>query len=467
MVRYIALCLFIFITSCETLVGKTVPYPPSVGRLLLYTHITSFAPPDIRFTLTGIEFKDEKGDWVKVMELPMDIASINLIDRQILIKEIPLEPGLYKVAKLHIAKAILTRGEGQINLTIPNGGEVLIPIELRIKKGQTMVTSIVWSPEESIAKDYIFRPAIQVQPQIPSPRGLLLYVSNSGSNYISVIDRGVERVIAAITVGDGPKGMAVDPSGERLYVVNTLSRTISIIDTSRFDVLDTIYLTSGIEPTDVVMMPDPINPLEWRLYITNKGSNDVSVVNISQRRISKTIPVGVSPSFIAVDTDRKEVYVTNEVSNALSIISTVDDSVIATIVVDTRPTGIILGRDKIYVLNEGSNKISVISPSSREIINTIPGGIGPRRGIQGFNNRVFIANTSTNGMTFLTSLETITRTIPLRSFPIGLVGDEKRNRLYVTNYGSDIVTVVDPIGERLIKEIFVGKNPYGAVSLER
>ncbi len=431
-------------------------------------HSTSLIPPDISFTISEIKLQAEDNNWIKLMDGPIDIRSTGLIDRQILLKEAAVEPGQYKGLKLIISRASVMGRDGHVSLALPQpNGEVVIKSNIRLQRKESLAACLIWDTERSIEKGYIFQPSVEIEPQMPSARELLLFVSNSASNYISIIDRSLERVIGAVTVGDRPMGMVLNATQDRLYVVNSASRDISIVDITRFSVLDTIYLTAGILPVDIVNIPDDRNSIEGKLYIANRMSNDVTVVNTVAKRILKSIAVGTGPSAIAADAVRKEVYVTNERSNNLSIINAIDDTLVANITVDSRPTGIFVGKDKIYVFNEGSNGISIISPSLRKVVATISVEGPPKRGMQGFSNRLFVANTAANTLTFFNSQDVVTRTIPVGIMPTGLAGDEKRNRLYITNYGDNTVSLLDPIGERVLKELFVGKSPYGALLLER
>ena len=58
-----------------------------------------------------------------------------------------------------------------------------------------------------------------------SPDGTRAYVTNLGSGTVSVIDTDTNTVIATITVGSGPAGVAVSPDGTRAYVTNLSSAT--------------------------------------------------------------------------------------------------------------------------------------------------------------------------------------------------------------------------------------------------
>jgi YVTN family beta-propeller protein len=413
-----------------------LPYQGDAARLLLYLHSTSLKPNDIEFTISWIGVEASDGNMVKVLEDPVKVSS--------------------------------KRGKGRASLALSQPqGEFSFNFNVRLERKESSVVSFEWNPNKSVSERIVFEPAINVEPQKPSPRGVLLFISNSASNYISIIDTSLERVVGAVTVGDRPMGMALSLTNDNLYVLNSDSRSISIVETAQFYVRDIIILPAGIGPKDMIFMPDPESLTEGKLYITNTISNDVTVVSTVAKRTLRTIRVGEKPSHIAADTERREIYVTNEQSNNMSIINADDDSVLATVTVDVRPTGLTIGEENIYVLNEGSSTISKVSPSSRTVVDSISLVEPAKRGLKAFNERLFVANNSTDTLTFLDPRDVVTRTLKSGAGPIGLAGDEQRDRLYVTNNGGRTATIFDPIREMVVKELTVGESPYGAVLIER
>ena len=59
-------------------------------------------------------------------------------------------------------------------------------------------------------------------------------------------------------------------------------------------------------------------------YITNMGSNTTSVIDIANNTVTATVPVGTSPWGVAVSPDGSKVYVANNGSNDISVINTTD-----------------------------------------------------------------------------------------------------------------------------------------------
>src|SRR5580658_10348367 len=77
------------------------------------------------------------------------------------------------------------------------------------------------------------------------------YITNSGSNRVSVIATPSNTVTDSVAVGGGPAGVAVTPSGNLVYVANGSSdaNTVSVISTATNTVVGTI--TVGVQPFGV------------------------------------------------------------------------------------------------------------------------------------------------------------------------------------------------------------------------
>ena len=121
-----------------------------------------------------------------------------------------------------------------------------------------------------------------------SSDGSLLYVANSASNTVSVINVSTSAIIANIPVGTTPVGIAISPDGSTLYVANAISGNVSVISTATNKVITTI--TTGSAPIGVSITNDG-----RFVYVTNQNSNSVSVINAANNTILTTIPVGRSP----------------------------------------------------------------------------------------------------------------------------------------------------------------------------
>jgi len=108
-------------------------------------------------------------------------------------------------------------------------------------------------------------------------------------------------------------------------------------------------------------------------YITNYTSNTVSVIDLSTRSVTHTIPVGVRPTGVAVTPDGSRVYVANYDSHTVSVISTETNTVIATIPVSGWSYGVAVTPDgsHVYVADHHASNVSVISTATNTVVANI------------------------------------------------------------------------------------------------
>ncbi|WAH35983.1 YncE family protein [Alicyclobacillus dauci] len=57
-----------------------------------------------------------------------------------------------------------------------------------------------------------------------------LYVNNTGSNSVSIIDTVDNNLIQTVPVGKQPQGLSVDPKTGKVYVANQADETLSVIE---------------------------------------------------------------------------------------------------------------------------------------------------------------------------------------------------------------------------------------------
>lgn len=74
-----------------------------------------------------------------------------------------------------------------------------------------------------------------------------------------------------------------------------------------------------------------MNPITNRIYVTNQGSDNVSVIDGFFNVVIATIKVGVSPERVDVNPTTNRIHVTNAVSNNVSVINGITNTVIATL----------------------------------------------------------------------------------------------------------------------------------------
>lgn len=149
--------------------------------------------------------------------------------------------------------------------------------------------------------------------------------------------------------------------------------------------------------------------------------------------LEKTISVGTNPSRVVIVPTRSEVYVTNHGSNSVSVINTATGTVSATIPVGLGPDGLVASADgtKVYV-GQSNGGVSVINTATK-VVTAIPVGTPVRDiAISPDDSRVFVAMEFSGLRQILTSTNQVSTVSPT-SCPEGVAVTPDGSKLYV-NY---------------------------------
>jgi YVTN family beta-propeller protein len=294
-------------------------------------------------------------------------------------------------------------------------------------------------------------------------RTQLAYVANIDSNTVSVINVTKNKVITNVAVGDGPWGVAVNPSGTRAYVVNNhdtaLGDSVSVINTASNTVISTVKVQS-------VPFAAAVTPDGKFVYVTNANSNTVSVIKASNNTVIATVPVEQYPVGITIPNPGGFVYVANDVSGTVSVISVVTNTVVATIPVGANPTGMAATPDgsTVFAMNDGSSNVSVISTLTNTVSSTIPVSAEPFGGAVSPDGQfLYVANESANLVTIIdVSTLLIDTTVAVGTSPVQVAFTSDSQYAYVTNLGSNNVSVISTSSKTLTNTVGVGTAPIGA-----
>ncbi|HYZ58865.1 MAG TPA: beta-propeller fold lactonase family protein [Nitrososphaeraceae archaeon] len=299
-----------------------------------------------------------------------------------------------------------------------------------------------------------------------NPDNDLMYVSNYGqfntTGTVSVINGTTNTIVANVPVGKNPQAIVYNPANGLVYAANTLSNTLSIINGTSNSLVGSIIVDAfpGKNPTGIT-----INPINNIIYVTNMGSNTVSVINGTTNVVVKNITLATvkqeagagaggtsffSPAGIAYNSDNGNLYVTNRGSDSISVINGTTNTLVDEISVNSiAPSSITYNaaNNYIYVTNMGSNTVSVINGTTNTIVANIPVGLGPNGIAYNQNNGdVYVANSINGTISIVDGLEnTVTSTIPLgiNNNPNDIFYNVDNDRLFVTNTNSSTVSAIE------------------------
>jgi phospholipase C len=258
-----------------------------------------------------------------------------------------------------------------------------------------------------------------------TPNGAEVWVTDSGTNVVSVISTATNKVTGTVVVGIYPHGIAITPDGTKAFVANTGpntgaggSDTVSIIDVATQAVTATVDVGEG--PQAVAISPDgseawvtcaagvyviatatgrvrrtpqlvminphgvAFTPSGSQVYVVESGLNRVAVLRAAEHGLVGHIPVGATPWNVAYSADGTHAYVTNANDNTVSVIDTATRKVTDTISlgasngqVNQIPTAI--GRDpsgNIWVACNVSSSLVIINTANNTVSESIEIGLG-------------------------------------------------------------------------------------------
>src|SRR5258707_6231453 len=120
--------------------------------------------------------------------------------------------------------------------------------------------------------------------------------------------------VATIGAGTNPFAAAVNPVTNKIYVANRGSSTVTVIDGATNTTITNITVAVGATPVAVA-----VNPVTNQIYVTNNNSNDVTVID-GATNTTTTVAAGTQPNGVAVDPLTDKIYVADKGSNNVTAV---------------------------------------------------------------------------------------------------------------------------------------------------
>ncbi|MFH7835550.1 MAG: YncE family protein [Candidatus Aenigmatarchaeota archaeon] len=413
---------FLFLVSCSAFDEysnysiQNYYYEENYGQTTLFFKTIEKTSVDITFTLSEINIISDKETITQLLEKPLTINSLLTAGKQIFLSEKYVPEGKYKMLQLILKEAIIKKGDKIANMALAS--EVVeIPIDIYLKKGENITFFLTWQPDSSIKDGHIFIPSIFIEKPAKELLSLAIYVTNENSNNVSVINKQKVEVTNTIKVGKKPKGIITNFSTNkpRVYVVNSASNSISVIDPFNCKVEIEIPIKFGKNPEAIGI--GKLNSGKNLIFVANYGSDNISIIDEMTYEEIDRVNVGSGPVAIAVDPPIENFSFTELNFEEISFLKRYREKFL-----------------NVYVANKNSNNISIIK-------------------IDSSSGRVLRVNDVKVGWN-----------------PIAMYLDYQKAKLYIANYNSDIISVINIV--QIYKENFhqvsnisnVGVSVTGIVS---
>ncbi len=352
----------------------------------------------------------------------------------------------------------------------------------------------------SIVKRILDRPilfllaavAVLIAYQPTSAHAYQVMVANNSDDSISLIDseRPNEEPVLVEDVGDGPTDFAY---GRFSRYAPTAFYTLEL-DSRVWN----LNLLRDIGPGDIAhetgKRPGAVE-IDWdQLYVVNRGpdrddpvNGSLSIIDIPGQSETIETEVGVNPSGLAVSKLNDRIFVANRGSNSVSVIDIEEFSpdygtVVETIDLEPEaqgPSGIVKvfvgGEEYVYVANSGSANVTVIDTGTLAVTDTVavpptqPGDPVPApeaiTAVQDFatgDAQVLVASRNSDSISKIDARQNV---IVGDSIGVGVNPSDievaEDGLAYVSNEGSNTVSAVDTEVGQLVRQIDVGGSPTG------
>jgi uncharacterized protein (TIGR03437 family) len=295
------------------------------------------------------------------------------------------------------------------------------------------------------------------------PNNRFAFVSAQADNIVSMLDLQApinQQRIATIFAGQAPGALAASPDGSLLYVANEGSNDVSVIDIAqRKAVFPPISV--GATPVDLEISSDG-----RFVYAVNQDEvpGTISVIDTALRKVTKTLTVGASPQQLAIAPNGTTAYVPNRGSGTLSIVDLSQNAVTGSINVGAGPSSVAFSPDgrRVYSVNQNAGSISVINPQQQNsVIAQIAVGSQPAAmAITSDSAFAYVANQGSNTVSVLDLKSNAQEgTVQVGRGPFDVQLDPNEDFVYVTNIQSGTVSVIDANTDAVVSTIFVGGAP--------
>jgi len=289
-----------------------------------------------------------------------------------------------------------------------------------------------------------------------------IFVTNEGSDTISVINGKTLEVEQALAIGKRPRGIGLSPDGRELYIAASEDNAIVVVDPGTLKVLRTF--PAGSDPETFAVHPN------GHIYISNEDDAKATVFDPADGRQIAEIPVGLEPEGVAISPDGSRVIVTSESTNMLHVIRVPEHDIVANILVGARPRAAVFTRDGTiaYATSEISGEVKKVDMRANKVVaveKIADEKAKPKDVILSVDEKtLYVAAGRADAVMVLDAATLkIKAAIPVGKRVWGLARSRDGSRIYSTDGASNSVSAIDTARNEVIKTIAVGELPWGIV----
>ena len=294
-----------------------------------------------------------------------------------------------------------------------------------------------------------------------------VYIPLGSGNQVIAVDAETDKITASYPDVINAHGLVATPDGEYLIAgslkevplkkgqpKDTPNSKLYFIHPVHGHVMSTIDVEGWSHH-------QAITPDGKYVLSTHGMSGNVSVADVEENKIIKTISTGKVPNYTLITRDGGKAYVSNTGDNSIAEIDLKNWTVIRTLESGPAPEHMVFSRDEktIYITNPRAGKIAVLSVKTGKLINSYAIG----KAVHGLDigddgKTLFVSSKKDNKLVSVNTETGKKRELALSPAPYHLNTITGTGKVYVSSRKQPIIWVVDQKSMKKIGEI---KLPAG------
>jgi YVTN family beta-propeller protein len=201
-------------------------------------------------------------------------------------------------------------GDGHANHVYTRAGLFNVTVTVRDGSGNQLSQGFVQRVQLPVGGD---QPASSTSllAETPSGGAPRLWVVNSDSDSVSVLDAATRTLLAEVAVGAAPATLARAADG-RIWVTNQRGASVSVIDPASLQVVATLMMPRASQPKGIVMSPSGL-----RAFVSLSATGQVMQLDTASFAQTGLLALGPQPGGLGISADGASLYVSRFVSAPL------------------------------------------------------------------------------------------------------------------------------------------------------
>lgn len=292
------------------------------------------------------------------------------------------------------------------------------------------------------------------------PKGVVVN-TRTGKAYAAFPDLGLVKIVRGATgtvvvvkTGANVKDLTLDPRDGRVYAMNRGPGTISVIDPDSDAVIDTLKAERGSLTA--------LNPATTRLYVSASTGTDPFVIDLASRT-STVIAAGTEANALSVNVKANEIYLVGYQDDFLTVVDGATNHSTRVRVPGVHQwesafddvTGVL------YLPSPNDNAVTVIDTHSRVVSMVGTGDVPIAAAVNAATNRVYVVNYGSSDVTVIDGgSRRAVATVTVGRWPQQVAVNPLTNTIYVVNTHADSVSVIDGRTNTVTATLPTGRGPW-------